>query len=123
MHSENLIEESDNDFDIKGYKAKKAEFEIQYQINQKGIQYEKKGEIDKAIEQYELVISKNFEGNYPYDRLAIIYRKRKQIDDEIRVLEKAIFVFSNVVSQHLGDRKPKLEKFKERLEKINKLKN
>ena len=67
MLSENLIEESDDDFDIKGYKAKKAEFEIQYQINQKGIQYEKKGEIDKAIEQYELVISKNFEGNYPYD--------------------------------------------------------
>lgn len=87
-----------------------------------GIYYEKSGQIDKAILQYELAVEQSFIGNHPYDRLAILYRKSKQIDDEIRVLETAIFVFKNIVSKHRGDRKPKLQKFEERLDKARKLK-
>lgn len=97
-------------------------FDKQVERNLKGIQFEKEGQIDKAIELYEANIEENFEGNHPYDRLAVIYRKREQIDDEIRVLEKAIWVFENIVHKERGDRLPKLQKFKKRLEIARKLK-
>ncbi len=96
-------------------------FDKQVERNLKGIQFEKDGQIHKAIKLYERNIRENFEGNHPYDRLAIIYRKRNQIDDEIRVLEKAIWVFENVVHRDRGDRLPKLQKFKKRLERARKL--
>lgn len=122
-HSKNLTQTvHEENFDLEKYKAEKAEFDIQCQINYKGMLYEKNGEIDKAIEQYESVISRNFVGSHPYNRLAILYRKRKQVDDEIRVLEKAIFVFQNIVYKYRGDRSPKLQKFEERLEKAKRLK-
>ena len=60
----------------------------------KGIEAEKVCQIDKAIEAYEKCIELQFDGNRPYDRLAIIYRKRGQYDDEIRVLERSPFVLS-----------------------------
>ncbi|MFQ6084457.1 MAG: hypothetical protein ACE5WD_14025 [Candidatus Aminicenantia bacterium] len=97
-------------------------FDEQVERNLKGIQFEKDGQIDKAIELYEANIEENFEGNHPYDRLAIIYRKRNQIDNEIRVLEKAIWVFENIVYKERTDRLPKLQKFKKRLKTARKLK-
>jgi len=66
-------------------------------MNQKGIKLEKENKTDQAIMLYESVIEQNFEGNHPYDRLAIIYRRLKEYDSEIRVLEKAIDVFENIV--------------------------
>jgi len=93
----------------------------QVERNLKGIELEKKGHVDKAIELYKQNISENFIGNHPYDRLAIIYRKRNQIDDEIRVLEKAIWVFENIVNKKRQDRLPKLDRFKKRLHKAQKL--
>lgn len=96
-------------------------FDKQLERNLKGIQFEREGQIDKAIELYEANIMENFEGNYPYDRLAIIYRKRDRIDDEIRVLEKAIWVFESIVYKERGDRLPKLQKFRKRLETVKKL--
>jgi len=97
-------------------------FQQQVQKNLRGIELEKGGQVDQAIELYERNVAENFEGSHPYNRLAIIYRKRKQIDDEIRVLKKAIWVFENVVYKDRGDRLPKLEKFKKRLEKAKELK-
>jgi len=97
-------------------------FDKQVERNLKGIQLEKDGQVDEAIKLYERNIEENFEGNHPYDRLAIIYRKRNQIGDEIRVLEKAIWVFENVVYKERGDRLPKLQKFEKRLERARKLK-
>lgn len=100
---------------------KEQQFDIQVERNLKGIELEKKGHIDKAIELYERNISENFTGNHPYDRMAIIYRKRNQIHDEIRVLEKAVWVFENIVDQKRTDRLPKLDRFKKRLQKAQKL--
>jgi tetratricopeptide (TPR) repeat protein len=64
-------------------------------LNSRGAALEKEGRIDEAIQVYE----KNIEGEYPacnsYDRLMILYRKRKQYEDEIRVINKAINVFSD----------------------------
>jgi tetratricopeptide (TPR) repeat protein len=88
----------------------------------KGIEAEKACQIDEAIEAYEKCIELQFDGNRPYDRLAIIYRKRGQYDDEIRVLEKAIWVFENVAYQLRSDVPKKLRRFKERLVKAQELK-
>lgn len=94
-----------------------SDFDRHVERNLRGIELEKSGRVDEAILLYEANVRENCEGNHPYDRLAIIYRKRKQIDEEIRVLEKAIWVFENVVYQGRGDRPPKLARFKKRLEK------
>lgn len=91
--------------------------------NLAGIQYEKDGEIEKAIVLYEYNIQKRFDGNHPYDRLAIIYRKQKDYDNEIRVLNMAIDVFSNDVNEFRPDQNIKLAKFHERLVRATALKN
>lgn len=88
--------------------------------NHKGMSCEKSGNIDKAIMYYERNVTNRFEGNRPYDRLAIIYRKRKDYDNEVRVLETAIDVFKNINSGR-QDVAPKLAKFKMRLSKAKEL--
>ena len=98
-------------------------FHEQVERNLKGIQLEKEGQEDRAIELYEKNIEENFIGNHPYDRLAIIYRRKKQFDEEIRVLQKAIWVFENIVFEERVDKLPKLQKFQNRLEKAKILKN
>lgn len=92
-------------------------FDTQVLRNLEGIELEKAGKEDQAIKLYEKNVQENFEGNHPYDRLAIIYRRKGLVDDEIRILEKAIYVFTNLVHQERMDRLPKLAKFKERLKK------
>lgn len=83
-----------------------------------GIKLEKMGNIDGAIKNYEKAIYLNFDGNHPYDRLAILYRKSGNIKEEIRVLEKGISVFSDLErSSPRKDIPIKLNKFKSRLEK------
>jgi len=85
--------------------------------NLRGQELEKAEAIDEAIALYEANVADACGGNHPYDRLAILYRKRGQIDQEIRVLERAIWVFENIASKGRADRLPKLKKFKERLAK------
>ncbi|MDA9057539.1 tetratricopeptide repeat protein [Flavobacteriaceae bacterium] len=86
--------------------------------NIKGTKHEKEGRVDLAIKLYEKNINDNFDGSHPYNRLAIIYRKQKDYHNEIRVLNKAIEVFSNLMSTSPRlDIETKLEKFKKRLEK------
>jgi len=84
-----------------------------------GKSFEADGEIDKAIVCYEDCIRKRFEGNGPYDRLAVIYRKLGRRDDEIRVLNEAISVFEAIVLKGFrADGPPKLTKFQKRLAKL-----
>ena len=97
-------------------------FDKQVERNLKGDELEKSDQVDLAIQLYEENIKENFEGNHPYDRLAIIYHKKNLIDDEIRVLEKAIWVFENIVHKERGDKLPKLERFQKKLEKVKRLK-
>ncbi len=86
--------------------------------NLSGEELERAGRVDEAIALYEKCVSERFDGSYPYNRLAIIYRKRKDYDNEIRVLEQAIGIYSHDIS---GDN-TKLSKFQERLEKAKELK-
>lgn len=104
-------------------KKSEAQFSKMVDNNLKGKELEKAGNVEKAKKLYEENISKNFEGNHPYDRLAIIYRKEKDYDSEIRVLNHAINVFVELSkSSPRADISPKLSKFKERLKKVEELK-
>jgi len=91
--------------------------------NLEGQKLEKMGLIENAIDYYLANVNDQFDGNHPYDRLTTIYRKRKQYDKEIEILEKAIWVFENKVYKKRGDRLPKLEKFKTRLKKAMQLRD
>ena len=76
--------------------------------NNKGIAYEKAGNIDAAVRLYEENIKP---GCYPamhsFDRLLVIYRRNKDYKNEIRVCKRAVAVFK------------KIDKYKDRLDKIN----
>lgn len=75
--------------------------------NNKGIAYEKEGNIDAAVELYEENIKP---GCYPamhsFDRLLVIYRRNGDCKSELRVCKRAVTVFK------------KIGKYRERLEKI-----
>lgn len=92
-----------------------------FEMQQKASQLEEEGSIDKAIEIYEKMISYATDLPGPYNRLAIFYRTQKRYHDEVRVLERAVYVYENVVFVHRTDRLKKLNMFKERLEKAKKL--
>lgn len=62
--------------------------------NNKGIAYEKEGNIKFAIKIYEKNLEIGYPATHSYNRLMIIYHKEKRYEDEIRVIKKAIGVFS-----------------------------
>lgn len=70
-------------------KLKKARDIISLAANE-----EKKGMIKEAITHYEEVVSMEVPVKLPYDRLPILYRRFKNYEDEIRVLNTAIKVFT-----------------------------
>jgi len=67
-------------------------------LSEKGSKLEKEGKIDEAIKVYE----KNIEsGCYPaafsFKRLSVIYRGRKDYDNELRVIERAIEAMPTII--------------------------
>jgi len=52
--------------------------------------YEKEGKIKKAIQIYWELINNNQMGRHPYNRLRIIYAKRKDWNNAIRICQKFI---------------------------------
>jgi hypothetical protein len=53
--------------------------------NLKGRELERAGQQDRAIVLYEANIVDRFDGSHPYDRLRVIYGRRRQYEDVIRV--------------------------------------
>lgn len=90
---------------------------LQAERNLKGSEFEKSGNLEKAIELYEENIAEGFKGNHPYDRLATIYKNQNDLDNEIRILEKAIVVYEEITIEDRLEGLPKLFRFKNRLEK------
>lgn len=79
------------------------------ELNNKGIELEKNGETDAAIEVYEKNIKPGcWPARHSFDRLLVLYRKRKDYTNELRVCKAAIELFDGEV------------KYKERMAKINK---
>lgn len=87
---------------------------------QKGKVYENEGNNEKAIEIYEKLIARKFEGSHPYDRLCILYRKQGNLVAEEKVLKKAISMFIKVTESGRPDGPPKLERYQKRLEIVHK---
>ena len=58
--------------------------------------------IDEAINVYEKSIVPQLPAKHPYERLAILYRKRKDYVNEIRVLTTAISVFMKENERRAG---------------------
>lgn len=62
-------------------------------LNNVGIALEKEGRIDEAIETYENNISLGYKATHSFDRLRILYRKRKDYDNMVRVIRREGEVF------------------------------
>ena len=63
-------------------------------LNNKGKEYEKAGKITLAIRTYEKNIAGNcYPATHSFDRLMVLYRKQKEYDKELAVIEKALMVF------------------------------
>lgn len=62
--------------------------------NNEGIAFEKQGDTASAIEVYEKNLEMEYPATHSYIRLMIIYHKEKRYEDEMRVIKKAIEVFS-----------------------------
>ena len=83
-----------------------------------GRQFEKAGDVEKAIVCYEACIKNRFDGNSPYDRLVKIYKKNGDRKNQERVLKKAISIFTKVANSGRSDGQVKLDKFLQALESI-----
>ena len=56
---------------------------------------ETQGHLKEAIHMYEALLKDGFTSSHMTVRLAKIYRKQKQYDDEIRVLERGIYIYKH----------------------------
>ena len=70
--------------------------DIMVNRNLEGIELERKANIEDVVRLYEQNVADEFDGTRPYKRLVIIYRKKRQFDDEIRILKKAIQIFEDI---------------------------
>ena len=78
--------------------------------NNRGAALEKDGHYDEAIALYEENIKDGcWPTMHPFDRLLVIYRSRKDYNNELRVCKRALSVFNN------------LNKYKTRMEKVIRL--
>lgn len=95
------------------WKEKYAKEEAQKAINKQmsdksslAMQYEKSGDIDKAIILYQELVDAKYDWIIVYNRLIILYRKQKLYDKEMEIIKSAIVRFG---------RKKGYEKEKEKL--------
>ncbi|BAX80981.1 hypothetical protein [Labilibaculum antarcticum] len=72
---------------------------------------EKRNDVKSAIEAYEKMLVEEYEGREPYERLIILYRKLKWKDEEIRVIQHAIFFFENLRDEQLNYVRTLAEKY------------
>jgi tetratricopeptide (TPR) repeat protein len=89
------------------------------ELNTKGIEFEKEGKIDEAINVYEENIKLQYPASHAYNRLMVLYRKKKEPQNEIRVIKFAIELFAKE-NERTGNGKydADIYKYKKRLEKL-----
>ncbi|MBM4463838.1 MAG: hypothetical protein FJ012_11045 [Chloroflexi bacterium] len=103
-------------------KAESHLFGVMVDRNLNGKALEAVSEIDRAIALYENNISDLFAGDYPYDRLRVIYTKRKQFAEAIRVCKAFVEIADMFIEEgsQRADLKPKRGKFISWIEKLEK---
>jgi tetratricopeptide (TPR) repeat protein len=67
--------------------------------NQSGAEAEANGDIEEAVQLYERNIKSGIANSFPFDRLMVIYRKQKRYKDELRVINRGIEVFNNLLEK------------------------
>ncbi len=65
--------------------AQRVLFGVMVERNQQGSDLERARRLDEAIVLYEAHVNDKFVGTHPYERLRIIYTKRNNYNDAIRV--------------------------------------
>jgi tetratricopeptide (TPR) repeat protein len=82
--------------------------------NVAALEHEQRGEWDAAVELYEANVAEGFAGDWPYQRLALLYTRRSQPADAVRVLERAVEVFQ-ALPRSRPDRTARLRAFRQNL--------
>ena len=93
-----------------------AKLHIFVENNEKGQKLEREGDIDGAIKAYHENIDLKADTPFSYERLCILYRKRKDYESEIEIINLAIDTFSGK-----GWNPSYINKLENRLEKAKKL--
>jgi tetratricopeptide (TPR) repeat protein len=90
--------------------------------NLNGKTLETQGEVDKAIALYEENVADLFDGSHPYDRLRVIYTKRNQLAEAIRVCRAYIEIDDMLLKEgsRRSDLNPKRDKFISWIDKLEK---
>jgi tetratricopeptide (TPR) repeat protein len=83
--------------------------------NLDGMELERAGRMDLAIELYEQNLEDGFEGDWPYGRLVAFYEREGRLDEAERVLNRAIEVFKASRRRSAEDRRATLQAFRGRL--------
>jgi tetratricopeptide (TPR) repeat protein len=94
--------------------------EAQTARNLEGLTAEAAGDLELAIALYERNVAEAFPGDLPYGRLVALYERRGSLDDAVRVLERAIQVFSVAKRRTAADRRATVRVFKNRLALLRK---
>jgi tetratricopeptide (TPR) repeat protein len=109
IHSSRI---ADMDRRLAEYKAKVKKLHKCAELNNKGIEYEKNGELKLAIKTYEKnIITDCYPAHHSFKRLMVLYRKEKDYENEHRVILRALEVF------------PDWQEYIDRLHKVEKLTN
>jgi Flp pilus assembly protein TadD len=96
----------------------RATLEEQTRRNLDGMDLERAGEVERAVELYERNVAEGFEGDWPYGRLVAHYEKRGRFDEAERVLLRAIEVFKGTRRRSSEDRRATLNAFRGRLKLV-----
>ena len=89
--------------------------EAQTARNLEAMSAEQAGNIDAAIQLYELNVAEGFPADLPYGRLVAIYERRQAFGDAERVLRRAIAVFETSTRRTPQDRRTLVRTFRKRL--------
>jgi tetratricopeptide (TPR) repeat protein len=93
--------------------------------NLRGKQLEKTGNIEQAIKLYEANVADEFSGNYPYNRLRVIYTNQKSYDHAIRICKAFVYVANSLLNTGTsrGDLLPKRDRFIKYIDRLEQEKN
>lgn len=105
-----------------GRKARVERWERQFALLATARELDRSGRLGEAIAIYEQLVTEGLEHAHIYLQLGVIYRKAKQYDDEIRVMEKGLQVWRDFDYGELANKgEPIMDQYAARLAKAKEL--
>ena len=92
--AEDLDDEDEDELDPEDELEEKI-----FELNQRGMQAEAAGDVEKAVRCYEEIVGNGFRLPHSYMRLAIIYKKQKRWEDVVRVCDAALDALSGMTGK------------------------